>query len=213
MSALKMMLHEAERSRAEAESAVPTVNVEEISKRMSEELASRDAEVGALRMQSLRQQEATTAELRHLRGDLAQAQEAVAREIDLRRSDQAEARSLAAEIERLAAGDPEIASSDDLEITLSVLHDQLQSSTDLGAIAAAAEAVMVGWAKLVATRTESARRELGQLSSDAASRAKDTAQRCPGSAPRARGGPASGSPTPTPARSRCRRARWRASRN
>jgi len=160
---LKMMLHEAERSRAEAESAVSPVNVEDVSRLMSEEIAARDAEVKSLREQTLHAQEQNTAELRRLKAELRDVQEALERESDLHRSDHAEARSLAAEVERLAAGDPEVAASDDLEITLSVLHEQLEHGVELGSIAGAAEAVMVGWAKLVTGRLESVRRELAEV--------------------------------------------------
>ncbi len=163
IGALKMMLAEAERSRVEAEAAIPTVNIEEVSKRLSDELKSRDAEVASLRAQTLRQQEGNAADVRRARAELAQAQEALSREVDLRRADHAEARSLAAEIERMAGADPEAATSDDLDITLSVLHDQLESGADIASVAAAAEAVMVNWVRLITARAETAGAHLSDI--------------------------------------------------
>jgi chromosome segregation ATPase len=176
LTALKMMLHEAERSRAEAESAVSPVNVEDVSKRMSDEISARDSELSSLRQQTLDAQEQNTTELRRIRAEMLDVREALARESDLHRADHAEARSLAAEIERLAAGDPEVAASDDLEITLAVLHEQLEHGVELGSIAGAAEAVMVGWAKLVTERMESLRRELSQLAAAHAAAKPDPAE-------------------------------------
>ncbi len=156
INALHLMLHE-------AEGAVGQVDPETLSATIADELKARDGELASLRAQALAQQEAHAAELRHWEAELANAQEVGERESDLRHGDWAEVRSLTSEIERLAAADPELTSGDDNEITLSVLRDQLREGGGLEAMAAAAEQVLLAWARLISQRADTAAVELAAL--------------------------------------------------
>ena len=180
VGALVLLAREADDARNEAEAATANVvesrSSERVSASLAAELSARDAELAALRSHSIKEQEAHGAEIRRIRGEirdrLSEAHQALAREVDLHRSDIAEARGLVAEIERLAAADPEAASSDDLDITLGVLRDALTaedassdpgSDTGLSALMAAADAVLMQWARLVNERAASAAKELSTL--------------------------------------------------
>jgi chromosome segregation ATPase len=180
VGALVLLAREADDARNEAEAATANVvesrSSERVSASLAAELSARDAELAALRSHSIKEQEAHGEEIRRIRGEirdrLSEAHQALAREVDLHRSDIAEARGLVAEIEHLAAADPEAASSDDLDITLGVLRDALTaedassdpgSDAGLSALMAAADAVLMQWARLVNERAASAAKELSTL--------------------------------------------------
>ncbi len=160
----------------DAEQAVTPVNAEQISAQLTGELKERDAELDRLRRQALAQQEEFAAVEAGLKAELAFAQEAIERENELRQGDCAEVRSLADEIHRLAAADPDVKRSDDLDITVSVLRESLvNNGSGIDALTSGAEAVLIGWAKVVTDRTRSVVEELGALRKrliDAESRAQ-----------------------------------------
>ncbi len=175
VGALVLMAQEADEARNEAEDATANVvearSVDKIAGSLSAEISARDAELSAMRVHSLKEQDSHAEEIRRIRGEIREritaAHEAVAREAELHRSDVAEARSLISEIERLAAADPEAARSDDLDITLGVLRDSLGAEmtdeSDLSGLTAAAEAVLTQWARIVNERAASAAKELSTL--------------------------------------------------
>jgi chromosome segregation ATPase len=176
VGALVLLAREADEARNEAEAATANVvesrSSERVSASLAAELSARDAELAALRSHSIKEQEAHGEEIHRIRGELrdrlSEAHQALAREVDLHRSDIAEARGLVAEIERLAAADPEAASSDDLDITLGVLREALSvedagSDAGLSALMSAADAVFMHWARLVHERTAAAAKELSTL--------------------------------------------------
>lgn len=172
IGALVLMAQEADEARNEAEAAtaktIESRSVDKIAGSLSAELAARDAELSALRTSALKDQETHAEEIRRIRTEIRTridaAQEAVAREGELHSSDVAEARSLAAEIERLAAADPESSKSDDLDITLGVLRDSLKDEDGgLAPVTAAAESVLTTWSRIIGDRAASAAKELSTL--------------------------------------------------
>lgn len=175
VGALVLMAQEADEARNEAEAATANVvesrSADKIAGSLSAELAARDTELSALRSHSLKEQETHAEEIRRIRGEIRErisaAQESVVRETELHRADVAEARSLVSEIERLAAADPESASSDDLDITLGVLRDALNAEANdepgISGLTAAAEAVLSQWARIINERAASAVKELSTL--------------------------------------------------
>jgi chromosome segregation ATPase len=169
IAAANMMLTEADKARSDAEQALADASPEKLAGKLTSELDARDAELTALRAQSLAAQERHADELRAFRVSLEAKvhtlQEALAREADLRRADNAEGRSLAAEIDRLASADPDVATNDDLEITLGMLREALQAgpNSPVEGLSSSAEAVLVGWARLTGERAASAAKEMSTL--------------------------------------------------
>ena len=172
VGALVMMAQEADEARNEAEAAtasfVESRSAEKVSASLLAELESRDAELLQLRQSAMLAQDQHAEEIRRITSEIRQriesAHEGTAREAEQHRGDLAEARSLAAEIERLAAADPESSKVDDLDITLGVLRDSLAGGEgDFSGVIAAAESVLVAWAKIIGERAASAAAELSTL--------------------------------------------------
>ena len=177
IAAVGLLLAEAEGAREDAEQVVQGRSHEILSGSMADELQARAGELQALRDQALAAQEDHAKSLAVMRGDLegrlAGLQEQWHREYDLRRAAAAEGRSLAAEIERLVAGDTQSRQDDDLEVTLGVLREALEAP-GVEAPVTAAESVLVHWAELVRDRlvglqqsVESLRRERDAAQADA----------------------------------------------
>ena len=174
IKALRMMLHEAEKARVDAEQSVQSISSDEIAETLGAELKARDDELARLRQHANLLQEqlaverrgggdhgdAANEELEHLRGELISASEQV-------RSDRAEVRSLVVEIEQIAAGAEGDARPDgkdqvdDLVINLSVLRDAIaDNESPIATLTTAADAVLVEWSAWVARRERLAAQEL-----------------------------------------------------
>lgn len=172
--ALRMMLHEAEKARTDAEQSVQSISSDEIAETLGAELKARDDELARLRQHANLLQEqlaverrgggghgdSASEELEHLRGELISASEQV-------RSDRAEVRSLVVEIEQIAAGAEGDARPDgkdqvdDLVINLSVLRDAIaDSESPIATLTTAADAVLVEWSAWVARRERLVAQEL-----------------------------------------------------
>ena len=147
-SAMKMMMNEAERARAEAESSVIPVNIEKVIGSVTEELKSVQQELKTTRAQLMSTIDSHALTMKELKLEVERARREAANEADSRQADHAETRSLAAEIARqieLAMPD---GGSDDLDITLSVLREALGEEQDIASLAAATESLVVDWIRL-----------------------------------------------------------------
>jgi chromosome segregation ATPase len=153
---MRMMINEAERARSEAESIVTPVNVEKIAGAITDELKKVQQELKTTRAQLMSTLDSHALKEKALRAELERARRDVAYEADTRKADRAEARSLAAEIARQIENAMPAGSSDDLEITLSVLREALSEDQDLASLAAATESVVVDWVRLTSEQVAKA---------------------------------------------------------
>lgn len=173
---LGLMLEEAERARADAESSVHQISSDEITATLSAEIEARDKELRDLRQRATDLQDQVSGlsragslsegglreEIDRLRGELDAAADQVT-------SDQAEVRSLVVEIERLAADCEQEARPDardevdDLVICVQVLHDAIQDrGTPIATLTTAADAVLREWFAWMHRREELNLEELAQ---------------------------------------------------
>jgi len=173
---LGLMLEEAERARADAESSVHQISSDEITATLSAEIEARDKELRDLRQRATDLQDQVNSlsragslsegglreEIDRLRGELDAAADQVT-------SDQAEVRSLVVEIERLAADCEQEARPDardevdDLVICLQVLRDAIQDrGTPIATLTTAADAVLREWFAWMHRREELNLEELAQ---------------------------------------------------
>jgi len=173
---LGLMLEEAERARADAESSVHQISSDEITATLSAEIEARDKELRDLRQRATDLQDQVSGlsragslsegglreEIDRLRGELDAAADQVT-------SDQAEVRSLVVEIERLAADCEQEARPDardevdDLVICVQVLRDAIQDrGTPIATLTTAADAVLREWFAWMHRREELNLEELAQ---------------------------------------------------
>ncbi len=173
---LGLMLEEAERARADAESSVHQISGDEITATLTAEIEARDRDLTDLRQRATDLQDQVNAltragaiaegglreEITRLSGELEAAADQVT-------SDQAEVRSLVVEIERLAAdceqeGRPDGRDKvDDLAITVQVLREAVQDrQTPIATLTTAADAVLREWFAWMHRREELNLEELAQ---------------------------------------------------
>ena len=155
-SGMRMLMNEAERARTEAENVVTPVNVEKIATAITDELKKVQQELKTTRAQLMATLDSHALKEKSLRAELERARREAAVEVDTRKADRAEARSLAAEIARQIENAMPAGSSDDLEITLSVLREALSEDQDIAALAAATEGVVVDWVRLTSEQAAKA---------------------------------------------------------
>jgi chromosome segregation ATPase len=174
-SAMHMMLNEAERARAEAESAVTPVNVEKVASSVASELKQVQQELKTTRAQLMATIESHAESTKQLKIELERLRVEAVYESEARKNDRAEMRSLAAEIARqieLVLPSAPRGKSDDLEVTLSLVRDALGEDQDLSALIAATESLIVDWMRLhqsgAATGTEKAATDSAALTQERA---------------------------------------------